>query len=108
MTEKKPKDPPRDYEGDLYRKDYAPGITQLLEKLVELDEKTILAELQSERIKAGDFPKRLRVLLTENLRLVVEETFQLGSLSELSLRALRRSATYPKNPVAESKEASAP
>lgn len=106
MTQKKDPPKPFDHEGHIYRQDYAPGICALLRALSKMDAETVLAELRSENARRGDFPKRLKMLLAENLRRAAAEAFELGSLGELSQLAQEETACYPKMPGA-SKEAPA-
>jgi len=88
-NDKKPKIP--DYEGDLYRKEYAPGIVALLRELTNLNEKTFLEFVGTAPIDL----KRLSLLLSENLESVAAKTFGVASLSALSFQAMRERAAFP-------------
>lgn len=87
-----------DHEGDIFRKDYAPAIAAILRRLVELNEVTFkdAMDLQLGNSPVENFHKRLSILLSENLKQVVKEVFELGSLSQLSLLAFREAAGYPR------------
>ena len=90
-----------DVEGDLYRKEYAPGIAELLRHLSDLDEATFLEALERGDFRDINFRKRLSILVSENLEAAVKKTFALKGLSALSLRAMRERASYPEQRVTE-------
>ena len=93
----------RDYEGDIYVTNYAAGIAELLRELADLNEATVLEFIKQGRHKQPDFFRRLSSGLSKNLRQQVQKTYDLATLTNLSLRAMRTLATHPipKAPDAE-------